>query len=123
MYFEYLIRAAYKCGRYGAPGANADIYRNFEHACYSYDHSNELSPKDKESAIIEYGKYLGIVTTHIEHAIDKILKEYKNKITPKQEKTLKGLENLVLEPSKENIEKYFKEIEDIFLELKIYPLS
>lgn len=123
MNFEYLIRGAFQCGRYGMPGANADIYRSFEHACYNYDRRDQLKSEKKEEAIFEYARYIGIITTHIEHAIDNILKEYKDTISNAEETILKGTDNLFIEPNRDKIEKYFKAIEPILIKLRVYPIG
>lgn len=119
MIFEILIRAAFKCGRYGVPGADADIYRNFQHACYEYERLEKYSGERRTEIIFTYAKYIGIVTTHIGYAIDKILKDYRDQITPEQENTLKGIDFLILNPSRVNIEEYFRVIDPILEELHI----
>jgi len=47
MYFEYLIRRVYECGRYGAAGADADIFRQYEYAerGYTLDLENILNQR------------------------------------------------------------------------------
>ena len=66
--YEYLIRAAFNCGRRGVAGANADIYRGLEREASLAD-SGQGNP-------FELGLIMGRVVAYIENALKTVEKEH-----------------------------------------------
>lgn len=74
MDYEHLIRSVHKCGRYGVPGADADVYRHLE-ARYVTEKNNKNPEKAKE-LLWKFAFNCGEVSTYISIAIKKFEKDY-----------------------------------------------
>ena len=68
MKYEHLIRAAFKCDRFGVAGANADTYR--------YLQGEVGSVKSGKGNQFELGLAMGRVVAYIENALTKVRKEH-----------------------------------------------
>lgn len=73
MQFENAIRRAHNCGRYEAPGANADLFAGF----ISWDRKQKKISNEKDASVlktgIEYGIRLGQVSMSLDIAIKKVI--------------------------------------------------
>lgn len=125
MSYEYLIRRANKCGRYGVAGANADIYRRFENAYAQYKEVKSGKPKfttkSLEETTSEYMMKCGEVSAYILTAVDKVRRDYREKITKKQDSELEKIEIMLISPDIEKIQKSIKKAQDTMIEMGLYP--
>ncbi len=96
--YEYLIRSAYNCGRYGVQGADADIYRLLETRVASSS-NNAGEPQ----LTFETGLVMGEVISWLKEALTILIRK-----NEKRESIKSALENcldLLYTPSMENIDK------------------
>ena len=129
MMYEYLVRRAYRCGRYGVAGADADLYRSYERKEILYridkraikDDQPRTSNEPFDEIANEAGFATGVVVAHIESSIQKVLKEYEESISGEQRNGLNECLNYLLEPSTENIEGAIEKATEIMVELEIFP--
>ena len=94
LHYEYLIRAVFKCGRYGVAGADADIYRRLERVSWG-------EPSEGVD-LFELGVSVGEVAAHIENALERVKEKY-----PHNEGFIKKIEeciSLLVNPTKEKID-------------------
>ncbi len=94
LHYEYLIRAAFKCGRYGVAGADADIYRRLERVSWR-EPSGGVDP-------FKLGVRVGGVAAHIENALESVKKKYRH-----NEEFIEKIEEcicLLCDPTKEKID-------------------
>lgn len=99
MSYEFLIRSAYQCERYGVAGANVDIYRNYYRSEGNYiDKKNNAKSSMSLKSIKElYGDYIkqaGAVSTYIKGAIQTIEKNNPN-TSDEQNKQLEEAKKLL----------------------------
>lgn len=66
--YEYLIRAVFKCDRWGVAGADADIYRHLEREV--------ASANSGKGDRFELGLAMGRVVAYIKDALKTVLKEH-----------------------------------------------
>lgn len=86
MNYEYLIRRVNNCGRYGAPGANADIYRKLE-----LSKANITSPywnKTQEDKEYEYRSAFATVRAFTLTAIRKGISEVSHQLNAEEKQEL-----------------------------------
>ncbi len=125
MSYEYIIRRANKCGRYGVAGANADIYRGFERAYAEFQEVKSGQPrfttKSLEQTISNYMCRCGEISGYILTAVDKVRRDYQEKITKKQDRELQNIEVLLISPDIEKIKNSIKKAENIMIEIGLYP--
>lgn len=127
--YEYLIRRAHQCGRYGVQGADADTFRRLQRNAHMYFSEKEASEKGTErftNQKIEdlLSKYLvsaGEVSAYIKTATDKVKKQYDSKLTDEQYNELEDVEVLLIEPDFEKINEAIKRAEKVMLEIELYP--
>jgi len=126
MSYEYLLRRAHKCGRYGVAGANADIYRGFERAFAEYKEVKSGKPKFTTKTLDEvlsnYMLRCGEVSAYILTAVDKVRRECKQQLTKKQDSKLEEVEILLISPDIIKIEKSIKKAQETMIEIGLYPL-
>ena len=94
LHYEYLIRAVFKCGRYGVAGADADIYRRLERAAWG-EPSGVVDP-------FKLGVRVGEVAAYIENALESVKEKY-----PHNEGFTEKIEEcicLLCDPTKEKID-------------------
>lgn len=129
MTYEYLIRRAYQCGRYGVSGADADIYRAYERKEIIYRKDKEAiengTPRIRTGSIDDLAHEAGIasgeIATHLESAIEKVLKDYDNQFNQNQKDILQDCIDKLLSPTKDNIEDAIQRATDVMVEMKIFP--
>ena len=94
LYYEYLISAVFKCGRYGVAGADADIYRRLERVSWG-----------EPSGSVDQFK-LGVSVGEVAAYIDNALEHIKGKHLHNQEFIEKIEECICLlcDPTKEKID-------------------
>lgn len=127
MDYEYLIRKAFQCGRHGASGANADIYRRYESKQALYRQAlieierNEPRTwlQDLNEMAYELGIAAGQVVTYMEVAIYRVKKNFENQLTDEQTEELESCESLLLDPSRENMEAAIDKVHHIFSDLNL----
>jgi hypothetical protein len=77
MEYEFLIRNVYHCGRNASNGADADIYRDMEHA--HTDLTNQSMYATQSEREYEYRKCFAKVRRHVDDAIREGIKQIKYK--------------------------------------------
>jgi hypothetical protein len=118
--FEYLMRRAFQCGRYGVPGANADIFRALESNFVRFRDNTNADSHDE--CLRKYASYCGSVSTYIETAIEKFAKDYDKKLTAKQNQEVEDLLTLLYDDATiETIEQVIDRTEDLMLQHGVYP--
>jgi len=127
--YEYLIRRAHQCGRFGVEGANADIFRHFSMAEISYRTEKEnikngkprATNKDIEELLFDYASRAGKVAAYIGTAIEKVLKDYDSKLSDEQKEELENCKVDLITPDFETIEKVINKANDIMQKIDLYP--
>lgn len=101
--YEALIRAVFKCGRFGVAGADADIYRRLGEA---------TCPIEGQVDQLKLGKSLGETAAHLENALEKVQKDY-----PDNKQFLEKIDKclyLLCDPTKEKIDECIDKAWDAF---------
>ncbi len=127
MGYEYLIRKAYNCGRFGGPGANADVFRGYETAQVRYrENMNALKnnkPKTWKKPIEELafiaGQEAGEVATYINVALEHVQKRFEDQLSSKQEEIFEELRMLLTDPTEKNIGDVLEKGHELFQELNL----
>lgn len=123
--YEYLLRRAHKCGRHGAAGVNADVYRRFEKSLAEYKEVKTGKPRITNKSLEEaFGDYMlccGQVSAYILTAIDKVRRDYKDLLSKKQDSELEEVESFLFKPDIEMIEKSIENAQEIMIEIGLYP--
>jgi hypothetical protein len=116
MNYEYLIRRAYQKGRFGAKGADADIFRSLLEAFWDYQNAKG---SDKSGLEVEYQQKAAQVKKFIGDAINHSLKTYTFNQEQKAKLTqcISDLDTYDLKTIQQVIDRADKTI----LELGIYP--
>ncbi len=116
--YEYLIRRAHQCARYGAAGADADTFRNFE----KLSSSVAASGSDGSKKYNEYMFSAGKVCAYLKTAITFVLNTYESKLSNDQKTELEDVELLLSYPPTEA--KIFEAIgraEAVMLAIGLFP--
>lgn len=129
MSYEYLIRRAHQCGRYGVAGADADTYRRLlRNASMYYSEMEAIKNKterkwlkDQQEMLADYMRSSGEVKGYINTAIDKVKKEYYNELTDEQYNELEEVEVLLITVDLQKITEAIIRAERVFLDLKLFP--
>ncbi|MFA6201076.1 MAG: hypothetical protein WC679_11790 [Bacteroidales bacterium] len=127
--YEYLIRCAHQCGRYGVEGANADTYRRLQRNAQMYIGEKEaikkkterFSKQPLEDLLIRYMVSVGEVSAYIKTAIDVVKKNYDTKLTDEQYNELEKIAVLLIEPDIKKIDEAIERAEKVMLEIELYP--
>lgn len=90
MSYEYLLRRVYHCGRHGAKGADADVYRKLEHAEMHLTNPNRN--KTKEEKEYDYRTAFAGVKTYVSNAIREGAKQVQYKATQEEAGKLEGMQ-------------------------------
>jgi hypothetical protein len=129
MSYEYLIRRAHQCGRYGVAGADADTYRRLIRNAGTYyceteaikNKTQRRTLKSEQDMLADYMLSCGEVNGYIKTAIDKVKKDYGSKLTDEQYNELEEVEVLLISPNLSKITEALIRTEKIFLELQLFP--
>jgi hypothetical protein len=92
--YESLIRAVFKCDRFGVAGADAEIYRHLEEATWG-GASGEVDP-------FELGVRVGVVAAHIENALECVKEKHLD--NPKFIEKIEECLCLLYSPTKKKID-------------------
>ncbi len=117
--YEYLIRRAFQCGRYGVPGANADTFRALERSFILSRDNNDPDRKDK--SLIKYAFNCGEVSTYINVAVEKFAKDFEEQLTPAQNQEIEDILSLLNEATITEIEQAIERAEVLMIEYGRYP--
>lgn len=125
MSYEYLIRRAHQCGRHGVAGANADNYRRLQRSFAEYNAEKTGQPKftlkKSEDIISDYMRNCGEIASYILTAVDKVRRDYKEKLTQQQDGELEEVEISLITPDIEKIQKAIKSAEKTMIDFGLYP--
>jgi hypothetical protein len=127
--YEYLIRRAHQCGRYGVQGADADTFRRLQRNASMYSNEKEsiekgkerLSNQNIEDLLVKYMLSAGEVSAYIKTATDKVKKQYESKLSDEQYNELEEVEVLLIEPDINKINEAIQRAEKIMLEIGLFP--
>lgn len=117
MSYEYLLRRVYHCGRHGAKGADADVYRKLERA--ETHLTNPNWNKTKEEKEYDYRVAFAGVKSYIGNALKEGFKQVQYKAT---EEEVGKLENIKTELNdigfydKKRLDEIISEADKIFKE-------
>jgi hypothetical protein len=89
MSYEYLLRRIYHCGRHGAKGADADVYRKLEHA--EMHLTNPNWNKTKEEKEYDYRVAFAGVKSYLVNALKEGFKQVQYKATEKEIEKLESI--------------------------------
>ena len=119
--YEYLIRRAHQCGRYGSSGADADIYRELQRSANEYFLVQGKSVPKEAKLLSDYMISLGKVSAYIDTAIDLVLKKYSPKLSDQQYNILEEVKVTLKKPDINIVEKAIKDSEGIMIAIGLYP--
>jgi predicted nucleotide-binding protein len=111
LYYEYLIRAVFKCGRSGRFGADADIYRALKSV-------SDASTRQNQANQFELGLLMGEVTAYLRIALYEVMMQQREneEFTTDIDKCLAYLRK----PSMANIDKCIQETWKAFDKIGLY---
>lgn len=125
MSYEYLIRRAHQCGRYGVEGANADIYRSYERAALAYEDASAgrptFSTRSKEELAFKAGEETGAIITYLRTALEKLQTDFEDRFNEEQREGLESCEMALLSSKREDIERVIDKATEISVAAGIYP--
>ncbi|MFV8441860.1 hypothetical protein [Flavobacterium sp. LB2P44] len=117
--YEYLIRSAFQCGRYGVPGANADTFRALERSfVLSRDNTDAAR---KEDLLFNYAFDCGEVATYIITAIEKFAKDFDQQLNPAQNQEIEDITMLLDNSDIIKIEEAIERSEALMVAFGRYP--
>ena len=111
MKYEYLIRKAFKCGRHGVRGADADIFRGYEGRQAEYERG------ENKIESYEAGRKAGAVAAHLQNAISHVKKKHESSLTQEQYETLDNLGSQLYEPNLKNVQEVIDGTHEVFTQL------
>jgi len=117
--YEYLLRRAFQCGRFGVPGANADTFRVLERN-FVYFRDNAITDKHDEH-LRKYAFYCGSVSTYIVTAVEKFTKDFDKQLTTEQNQEIEDVLMLLHDGTIETIEQAIDRGESLMLLYGLYP--
>ncbi|MGB1315462.1 MAG: hypothetical protein ACPG4Y_05545 [Chitinophagales bacterium] len=125
MGYEYLIRRAHQCGRYGVSGANADEYRRLIRKANMYISEKALVENNQprqwgeplEKMLADYMVSLGQIIAYIKTATSKVQNDHYNDLTTVQREELEEVEMLMHEANIESITEAIDRANAVFKEL------
>lgn len=129
MSYEYLIRRAHQCGRFGVAGANADTFRRLiRNASIYYSEMNAIKEKterlwgkSEQDLLATYMQCCGEISAYINTAVEKVKKEYDEKLEDEQHIELDEVQGLLHDTNYDKIIEALCKAEKIFLDLKLFP--
>ena len=117
MSYEYLLRGVYHCDRYGAKGADADVYRKLEYAEMHLANPNwNKTEAEKE---YDYRTIFAGVKTYVQNALREGFKQVQYKATKDEIEKLEDLKTEVNDINfydKKRLDEIIKEADNIFKE-------
>lgn len=116
MMYEYLIRSAHQCGRFGVAGANADIFRRFEAL-----NGTHRSDTNNDSLKSKYLICIGEVSAYINTAISMIKKKYSDRLSSDQYTELENIEGLLFLPDTDKIFEALQRADKITTSIQLFP--
>ena len=115
MEYEYLLRRVYHCGRHGAKGADADIYRKLERAEVNLTNANwNKTQEEKEH---DYNTAFAEVRMFVRNAFREGIKQVQHKTTKKEIEKLESMQTEVSSIGfydKKRLDEIIEEADDIF---------
>lgn len=117
--YEYLIRRAFQCGRYGVPGANADVYRALEMSFVLNRDNNDINQSEK--LLFNYAFGCGEVATYMITAIDKFAKDFEEHLTAQQNEEVEDLISLLNNSRIEQIEQAIGRAQELMIAYGRFP--
>lgn len=127
--YEYLLRRVYQVGRGEKDGADADEYRDMEHAesilRLEQQNIKERKPRISTQSIneleYEYRVQCNRVWRFVSSAIRESLSRYAHQLNENEKKQLQECLNSTQQIKKEDIDRAVKIATDILATNKIYP--
>jgi hypothetical protein len=117
--YEYLIRRAFQCGRYGIPGANADVFRALERSFVLNRDNNTVN--QSEELLFDYAFACGEVATYIITAIEKFTKDFEENLTAEQNEEVEDLISLLNNSRIDQIEQVIERAQALMIAHGRYP--
>lgn len=117
--YEYLIRRAFQCGRYGVPGANADVFRALEMSYVLNRDNNDIN--QSEILLFNYAFGCGEVATYIITAIDKFANDFEENLTAEQKEEVDDLISHLNNSRIEQIEHAIQRAQELMITYGRYP--
>ena len=129
MGYEYLIRRAHQCGRYGVAGADADTYRRLlRHASIYYSEMEAIKNnterkwrKSETEMLTDYSLSCGEIKGYVMTAIDRVKRDFEDTLSDEQYNELEEVEVLLIKPDLNKITEAIIRAEKVFLDLKLFP--
>ena len=115
--YEYLIRRAFRCGRFGVAGANADEYRRLERKNIQL---KENKGKVNVEDIFEFGFECGQISAYIKSAIDKFVKDFGEELNSKEKLKLDEINVSLIHGKLPEIQKAIKDAEKIMIDHNLF---
>lgn len=106
MTYEFFIRAAFNCGRYGVVGASSDIFSGLERAERNLQRAQEIEPIDIEDikkAAQDFGHTCGQVTTIIRFSIEKFKNDENDNLNLEQKNILRRCDEELLDANSSQV--------------------
>jgi hypothetical protein len=117
--YEYLIRSAFRCGRYGVPGANADTFRALERS-FVIHRDNQISAT-KDTLLFNYAFDCGEVATYIITAIEKFAIDFDQQLNVVQNQEIEDIRMLLDNSDIIKIEEAIERSEALMVAFGRYP--
>lgn len=121
MQFEYVIRRAHHCGRYGAAGADADLYRGFMGCYFTMNESITNKNPNAIQAAIEYGIRLGKVRMSLDIASKKVIAKIEDTKHTDAERIEEIREKIHSTDEPKKMAEAVTELDQLFLKLGLFP--
>jgi hypothetical protein len=118
--YEYLIRRAFQCGRYGVPGANADTFRALERSFVIC--RDNTDPAHHDELLIKYAFDCGEVSTYINVAVEKFAKDFEPRFTVAENQEIEDIITLLIDSTIVEIEEAIQRAEILMIAYGRYPL-
>lgn len=129
MDYEYLLRRAHQCSRYGVAGANADDFRNlmrkasdFQIALQKLEQENkQLFPESLVKIQVAYAVKSGIISGYLKTAIQKVMKDFDEQLSDEQYEEFEGLNTMLSEPTLQVLNEVVARSQKVMIELGLFP--
>lgn len=129
MNYEYLIRRAFNCDRYGVAGADADTYRALQRTETTYrtemakiaKGERRMWNKSEQEMLADYMFMAGKVSAYLDNAITYVREKKEDSMTEQQSQDFEDALSLLYRKDIESIEKCIILAEKVMLELGLFP--